>query len=903
MTVYAYPHAHTAHEVLLSFHVRPESGLADIEAKKRKTKYGANVFVRKRQLRLVTLLANQFKSPLISLLLVAGTVALFLRAHTDATVIFIALAINTAVGVIQEGRAERAFEKLVASVREYAIVLREGRQRQVEISEVVPGDILVLNSGDKVAADARLIEMRGLESDESVLTGEWVPAQKMLQAIPKETRVPERANMVWMGTLVSGGWGRAVVVRTGARTEFGKITSSLQEQRGRQLTPLQRNVRSLARVIGLAVFGIVSLLFVLGLLRGEGLTGMFLMAIAIAVAAIPEGLPIAVTVVLALGMERILEVGGLVRRLVAAETLGSASVIIVDKTGTLTQARMQISHIITPREILRFDDDDAGKKKKLDSEHLTILEIGVLASSAFIENPEEELEEWRIRGRPTDKALLLAGVHAGIDIHALRKDFALLDTLSFDAERRFAATLAKAEKANRIFAVGAPETIGDISSRVVEDGATVLFSAQRKREIQTAYEEIATSGARVVGVAFLDTRLAVFPDDVKKIFTHFTFAGLIAFQDPVRKSVPAAVETAQGAGMRIIMITGDHVSTAIAIARKVGIMTDSAGRDGQVMDGRELERIPAEQLLERTRHTRVFARILPHQKKRLVQMYQAQREVVAMTGDGINDAPALRQADIGIALGSGTDVAKAAADIVLLNNSFDIIVRAIEQGRVIIDNLRRIVTYLLSTGFTEIVLIGGALAFGFPLPVLPVQILWANIVQEGFMNFAFAFEPKEDGVMRRMPAAQSSDRFFTREMKYIIFGIGLLTNLFLFGIYFYLYRQGMPMKEIRTFLFVALSIDAIFFAFPLKHMRKPIWKINIFSNPQLVAAFVASIGFLFLAFWLAPLRSLLNLTLLSGKEFLLLFALGVLDFAAIEGAKWYIARGARKRVRVMEKHA
>ena len=891
MTVLAQPHAHVADAVLRQLRVRSDIGLSRAEAEGRRLHYGNNILRRRRRYTFASRIAEQFKSPLISILLAAGVLAFFLGARTDAAVIFIALAINTAVGIVQEGRAERAFDKLVASVRQYALVLREGRRVQIDAAQVVPGDILMLQGGDRVPADARLVEAKNLELNEATLTGEWVPSQKHTQRIGPKKRVSERGNMVWMGTLVSGGWGKAVVVATGRRTEFGKIAHLLEEER-RQQTPLQHNIRSIARLIGGAVVAIVAGIFFAGILRGQSAAEMFLVAIAVAVAAVPEGLPIAVTVVLALGMERILRAGGLVRKLVAAETLGSASVIMVDKTGTLTQARMQISHIVTPAETYAYGETRAKDADgALERRRLFVLEVGMLASSAFIENPDAALEEWRVRGRPTDQALLLAGVHAGLRSDALLKRFPRLDTLPFDAERRFAASLCRISgKTTRVFVAGAPETVLEAATRVKEDGHSMPLSRRKRAQFQKTYEAITASGVRMIGVAFRNTAIVEFGRNVRRTFARLTFVGFVGFQDPIRKTVPDAVAVARAAGMRVIMVTGDHTATALAVAEKVGIVDKGFHGAGRVMDGEQLEKILPEHLRERTMHTRVFARILPHQKMTLVRLYQEQDEVVAMTGDGINDAPALHQADIGIALGSGTEVAKEASDLVLQNNSFQIIVRAIEQGRVIIDNLRRIVTYLLSTAFTEIILIGGSLALGFPLPLLPAQILWANIVQEGFMNFALAFEPGEDGVMRRKAERSSSGSFFTPSMKYLIFGVGLITDFFLFAIYIFMQQKGIPLARTRTFLFVGLSVSALFIAFPLKSVRLPLWRLNLYANPYLVAALVASLSLLVLAILLPPLRALLSLTTLSALEFFALLGIGVVNLAAVEAAKWLMIK-------------
>lgn len=876
-------HAIPLRELCSRFEVELHKGLSQEEAEKRKERLGENRISGGEEFHLLDIMRHQFLNPLIIILLIAGVVSFLLDERTDSLVIFITILINTLVGVVQEGKASKAFIKLQEHITKQGVVLRGGVERELFATDIVPGDIIVLRAGDSVPADARVIDDRNLRMNESVLTGEWIGVDKKPGILAEHVPLTDRTNMIWAGTLVEDGWARALVVNTATYTEFGKI-SILVGKTHKAKTPLQQSMASLAKIISVVVLVVVVAIFWLGLFRGESATNMFVVSVAIAVAAVPEGLPIAVTVILALGMERILRKGGLVKKLTAAETLGSTNIILTDKTGTLTQAKMQVSHVVTGGQLFGGPSDILTQEAHASA----ALIIGVSTSDAFIENPDADLHEWVVRGTPTDKALLLAGIQAGVQPPRVLAENPRIDFLPFEAERRFAASLHKTKKGTLLRISGAPEVLLDHATRVYVGERVIPLTEQKRDVLRKKYEELTEGGNRVLATAYRTETVEHIPTkDSPGFFDKLVFVGMIAFHDPLRPDVAESMQLARQAGLRPIMVTGDHRLTAYRIAQEVGI--DVANQ--VVLEGSDLEAMTQEDFLQRVESISVYARVLPHQKLRIVEAWQKKGAVVAMTGDGVNDAPALKRADVGVALGSGTEVAKEASDIILLEDSFSVLVSAIEQGRVILDNLRKVITFVFATGFTEIILVGGSLLFGFPLPVLATQILWTNIIGEGMLNFAFAFEPKESDVMKRQ-RPNSNRHVFTREMWFLILLIGIATDLVLFGLFIYLQNYGYTFERIRTIMFVGLALDSLFFAYSLRSLRKPFWQIRPFSNPFFLFALFLSIGLLLLVFLVEPLGNLLSVVPLSAAEILLILGLGVLDFFLIEVGKWlFIRRG------------
>jgi len=884
-------HSFELKKIIEEFQTDITKGLTDEQVHLNRRSFGSNTLKPPKGFRLIRLLWSQVKSPLALVLIVAGIIAVILGEFANSFVIFAAAIINTSIGVFQEGKASKTFSELASSQKRWATVLRGEGKKVLEASELVPGDIILVKAGDIIPADSRIIESKNLESNESALTGEWGSVQKEEVNLESDVRVPERKNMLWSGTLVASGWGKAVVVRTGMMTEIGKIADMVNE--GEIQTPFQKNIAKLARLLSGIIFFAIVVIFVTGLLKGVPISEMFLLSVAIAVAAIPEGLPVAVTVVLALGMRRILAKGGLVKHLSAAETLGSATVILTDKTGTLTQAKMRVSDIITISSL--------STNKNIHTEHTNkkeVLEMAMLSGDAFIENPKAVFEEWIIHGETMDKAILLAQIESGDLSDSSLIDDARIDFIPFDAKNRYSASMNKVNgTGSRIYLKGSPELVLDISSKVYNNGKVSKMTEAQKNLLDKAYSEKTNAGMRLIAVSYKEGSWKDFNESrdlMKEVSksaqaqdgakgTDFIFVGFIAFHDPIRVDVRESIKIAREAGIRTIMVTGDHKVTAEKIAEEAGIT-----KTGRTIEGFEIDGLDEKELRKLVGEVSVFARVLPHQKLRIAQALQKNGEIVAMTGDGVNDAPALSNADIGVALGSGTEIAKEASDLVLLENNFSIIVSAIEEGRRIVSNIKKILVYLLSTGFSEIIIIGSAIIFGLPLPILPVQILWTNIIQEGFMNFAFAFEPKEDGLMNSKEGDKLNKNILTKNVKTLIFILSSVTASFLVIFYLVLLRLDYPIETIRTLVFASLSISAVFFTFSLKNLNEPIWRINLFSNKYLVSAFFISISALLIALVLPPLQRLLSLTPLSGYEFLLIFGIGLLNLICIEIAKYFI---------------
>ena len=838
-----------------------EDGLSEKEVKEKRKKLGSNKLPEDKPLPWFKTYLNQFRSPLIYILIIAGIITLALGDLKDTAIIFGAVFLNTVIGFFQENKASKILSELKKIVKIKSYVIRDGNERELEQSELVPGDIFLLNAGDRVPADGRLIKVHNLKINESSLTGEWISADKKTEVLPGDTPLADRDNMAYMGCLVEEGWGKAIVTKTGQRTEIGKVAAMVKETK-EEKTPYQKKISNLSKIIGILIVFLSILIFILGTVFNRDPFEMFLTAVAVAVAAIPEGLPVAITVILALGMQRILKKQGLVRKMIAAETLGSTSIIATDKTGTLTEAKMKVDKIYPEKN------------------NVLALKIVTLCNEAFIENPEEALERQVVRGKPTEKALLLAGMQAGLNKKDLEKDQPEIDKLPFDPVYKYSATLHRLkEKENILYVMGAPEIILAKSKFLDINGKKEKLSEIRIKELKKKIDEFTRKGQRVLAASYKKFRGQELEEAA---VNDLIFVSLIALHDPLRKEVKEAIRICRSAGMKPIIVTGDHKLTAQAIAGELGL----PAREENSIEGWELEKLDDEEFKKRLKDIEIYARVEPAQKLRIVRAWQEKGEVVAMTGDGINDALALKQADIGLALGSGTDVAKEASDLILLTDNFSIIVAAVEEGRVIIDNVRKTVTLLISQCFTEIILVGASIIGGFPLPILPAQILWENLIEGSPQGVALAFEPKEKGVMERKPEDPKSP-LLTKEMKTIIFGFGIITDFVLLGLFLLLLKKGLPLVEIRTIIFAALAIDTFFYAFSCKNLRKNIWQYNPFSNLYLIGFIIFSFFMLLIAIYIPFFQNLLKTVPLNLFDWLLLLGLGVLNLILIEITKWY----------------
>jgi len=836
-----------------------EDGLGEKEIKAQREKFGRNLLPEEKPLPKLKIFLEQFKSPLIYILVIAGIVVLFFKEFTDAVVIFGAVFLNTFVGYFQENKAGQALRKLKNIVKIKAQVIREGNIKIIDSERLVPGDIFNLSPGDKVPADGRIIESYNLKINEMALTGEWLSAEKKSDVFPEKTPLADRDNMVYMGTVVENGKAKVVVVSTGLETEIGKVAQMVREAK-EEKTPLQKKLARFSKIVGGVIIAICIVIFIEGVITGNTLLEMFEVAVAVAVAAIPEGLPVAMTVILALGMQRILKKKGLVRKLASAETLGSTSVIATDKTATLTEGKMKVTEVIAETK---------------NDRNLT-LKIATLSNEAFIENPEEAMEKWIIQGRPTDKALLLAGIEAGINRKELEKRMLKIAEFPFSPVNKF---LAKAFSLNKkediLYVLGAPEKLLEMSKYFRKGRKEESLSSQKRNELKDTLEELTGKGLRVVAVAYKKI------NNLKDLFDNLVFVGMIGLKDPIRKEVKKAIKICRQAGMRPIIVTGDHRLTAKSVAQELGFKV----KKENIMEGKELDQLSDKEFEERVKDIQIYARVEPKHKMRIIQAWQEKGEVIAMTGDGINDAPALKKADIGIAIGSGTEVAKEVSDLVLLTDNFNIIVAAVEEGRSIIDNVRKVITYLLSDSFTETILIGVGLFFGC-LPITAVQILWVNLIEDGLPNIALAFEPKEKDLMKQKPQGHDIP-LLNREMKVLIFVIGLITDFILLGLFFCLWKLDHDIAHIRTMVFACLSIDSIFYVFSCKSLRKNIWQINLFSNKFLVFAWLFSVTILMAAIYLPPFQILLKTVPLGLNDLLIVFGIGLTELMLIEATKYY----------------
>ena len=886
-----------------------EKGLSEREAWDRQKKLGANLLPEEKPLSRLKIFFEQLRSPLIYILIIASLITLFLREWADFIVITGAILLNTVVGYFQENKASRALKALKKVVKVETQVIREGNELKLDSQELVAGDIIILTAGNKVPADARLIETNNLKVNEAPLTGEWLPAQKTTEVLAVEVPVADRDNMVYMGCMVEDGKGKAVVTTIGQHTEMGRI-ASLVKKTVEDKTPLQKKLARFSKLIGIIVAFMSLSIFVGGILRQKELLEMFMTSIAVAVAAIPEGLPVAMTVILALGMQRILKRKGLVRKLIAAETLGSTSIACTDKTLTLTEGKMAVFETVT------LQDEISGQgrmpwstvfKEKAKKDQIFLMTIATLTNEAFIENPQEVYTLWRIRGRPTDKSLLLAGAEVGLRKEELLKVYPKIEEIPFNSENKFIALLIQATPAfyrqeakflkkikvslirdpivqgseQALLVSGAPEKILNFSSHVQAAGQVKRLDKETLAKLNQALENLTSQGLRVVATAY--RKMPKSPArDLEKEIKDLTFVGFIGLKDPLREEAKEAIKVCQGAGMRPIIVTGDHLLTARAIGRELGLKT----KKENLIEGKDLDKLSEKEFQDKVKDIEIYARVEPRHKLRIIEAWQKRGEVVAMTGDGINDAPALKKADIGVSLGSGTDVAKEVADLVLLTDNFNIIVAAVEEGRAIIDNIRKVITYLLSDSFTETLLIGISIILGWPLPVTAVQILWVNLIEDGLPGVALAFERKEKDVLTRKPEGKKT-RLFTNEMKTIIFIIGLVTDLILVGLLWWLLQQGYEIQYVRTMIFGGLGINSLFYIFSCKSLRRNIWHINPFSNRFLVLAVLFGFLMLVAGIHLPILQTLLKTVPLGPTSWLVLLAFGVLNIVLIEVAKYY----------------
>ncbi len=851
-----------------------ERGLAEEEVPHRREQYGVNTLEAEEGSSVLKVVLGQLHHPLIYLLIAAAGVSLVIGHAVDAAVIAGVVLLNTLLGAAQEWKADRALEALHRMASPHARVLREGTEVDVPAEDVVPGDVLLLETGDRVAADARLVESADLRADESALTGESEPVAKRSHRLEENVALADRTNMLWMSTAVTAGRGRAVVVGTGMDTALGRIAGQVRET-GREQTPLQRRLARLGTVLGLAGIGMAALVFLLGLVMGYDWVEMVLYSVAVAVSAIPEGLPAVISVTLALGVQRMARRNAIIRRLPAVETLGSTTVICSDKTGTITRNEMTVTRLWTlargytvggagfePEGEIRPQGDD-GASTDLSDDVRLLLRIGALNNNARL---VEEDDTWRVRGTPTEGAIVVVARKGQLMPKELARDQERLHEVPFSSEQKYMATLHPRDDGEGTVAYvkGAPDRILGFCTHVLEAGQEVELTDERRRKIEAANQAYAEGALRVVAAAcrrFPKDKHSLEREDVEG---GLVFVGLWGMVDPPRPEAIRAIDDAQGAGIRVVMITGDHAVTALAIAREVGI----AGNEDEVITGAELDEMDDETLAERVRRVGVFARVTPAHKLRILQALKAHGHVVAMTGDGVNDAPALKGADIGVAMGkAGTEVAKEASDMVLTDDDFATIVHAVEEGRIIFSNLRRVVFFLITTNLGEILTLAAALVIGLPLPLTAIMILWINLVTDGACTIPLGLEPGHWDVLKqppRSPTAGVLDVPLIRRMVLLapIMAAGTL------GLFAYELTIGSE-QHAQTMAFTTLAAFQWFQAFNARSSKVSSFSIGLFTNRWLWLGVGTAIALQVLVVYTPAGQLLFGTEALTGIDWLL----------------------------------
>ena len=849
-------------EGLFSQYKTGEKGLLESQIEERRSTYGKNIIETKHQRGPLQIFLSQFKSPLIFILIIAGIVTLFLREWIDACVIFLAIFVNTALGFYQESRAEKSLELLKSYVNDRARVVRDGVEMEIDARELVVGDLLHLSYGSRVPADARIISCKDFSVDESILTGESLTVTKQSDPLPDATPLPERTNMVFSGTLVTEGYGTAIVVAVGSDTEFGSLASLVSETQRAQ-TPLQKSVARLARFIAIFFVLFVIVIFVLGVWRGESIVDMFVLSAAVAVGSIPEALPIALTVVLTIGVERIARRKGIMRNLSAAETLGSTTLIMTDKTGTLTEGNLQFL---------------ASRCYSGNYSDIQMLRLASYNTDVFVEHGTGPLVEWDVTGKPLEIGIIRALIKQN-DETFLREYVSsdvLRIVLPFNSTNKFSVSLYERSSQewvegidSSLVFVGAPDILLEKSS----------LSGEKKTAIEEEIEQLSHEGKRILGVGIHTLPSHIDPTQVRDI-DAITFVGLLLFHDPVRESVPASIaDMEKHYGIRVVMATGDLPGTALSVAHQLGWDINYS----HVMTGKEVERLSDEDLLERLSVARVFARVTPQDKLRIALLYKQQGEIVGMTGDGVNDAPSLKAVDIGIAVGSGSDVSKDVADLVLLDDNFTTIVSAIEEGKRVLANMKKSFVYLMSNSFDEVALIGLSLFAGLPLPLSALQIIWVNFFTGSIPSLSFAFDSIIDA--QKNPK-KTRGNILDGEVRFLVLGIGVLTSLLLFAIYWVLLDQGYDENIVRSFIFTCFSSYILFGAFSFRSLKKPLFSYNIFSNTLLNIGVGIGVVLIIGSLYVPFLASLFGVVPLSLPWIGGVVVWGIISVFLIESAKW-----------------
>ncbi|MBI4333695.1 MAG: cation-translocating P-type ATPase [Chloroflexi bacterium] len=877
------------------------SGLSHAEAGVRLSRYGPNELVEKKKISPWTILLEQFKDFLIIILLVAAALSAVLGETADAIVIGVIVLFAAGLGFIQEYRAEKAMAALKRMAAPTASVVRDGNETEIPARELVPGDIVLIRTGDKIPADSRLVEAVNLKVEEAPLTGESVAVEKIDKPIQGEANIGDRRNMAYMGTAAVYGRGTAVVTATGMATEFGKIATMLQEVKEEQ-TPLQENLDKVGRWIAYGSLGLCFILAAIGVLRGHAILEMLIWGVSLAVAAVPEALPAVVTISLALGVQKMVRRHALVRKLPSVETLGSTTVICSDKTGTLTQDQMTVRRIYVDGKQIdvsgvgyepkgEFSAKGAAFTPEQSPAFTVLLRICSLAGDASLAS---ENGVWKMKGDPTEGALVVAAAKAGLWQKDLNSQFPRIGEIPFTSETKRMTTVHKSPQGKVAYCKGAAEVILGLCSRVFAGGVERELSAKESQEILTVAQSMASDALRVLGMAY--KRL---PDESginESIERDMVFVGLAGMIDPPRGEVKEAVKLCDRASIKTVMITGDHKLTAVAIARELNIL-----KGGGALTGAELDKMSDEEFEAVADQVEVYARVSPAHKLRVIEVLNRRGHVVAMTGDGVNDAPALKKADIGVAMGiTGTDVTKEAADMVLTDDNFASIVAAVEEGRGIFGNIKKYLVYLLSCNVGEILLMAIAILFGpllglpaASIPLIAVQILYVNLATDGLPAIALSVDPPEPDIMGKKPRRRHETIFSKAVLGYLA-GAGIWTGVVTLGVFVWAMNSGRSLAESQSMTFVTLILIEFFNAFNCRSFEHSLFKIGIASNKWLLLAMAWESVMLGLVVYLPALQGPFNTFALSLEDWVISVSAASTIFIGVEIAK-FIASRAKPR--------
>ena len=877
------PQAQSASEVLAHFGVSASKGLADDEVRYRLNVFGLNTVVSTRKASGLFILLHQFQSPVVYLLSAAAILAFYFGELEEGVAIVVVLSLNALIGFLTELKAARSIEALRAFGSHSARVRRESHTRIIPAEQIVPGDIVVLEAGDTVSADMRLVEASNVAADESMLTGESVAVHKHVRPVAADTGLADRTCMLFKGTALTRGSGIGVVTATGLATELGRV-SQLVEVAEPGSSPLEKKLARLSTQLVWAVLILTGVIAGVGLSTGKDPFLMVEAAIALAVAAIPEGLPIVATLALARGMWRMARQNALIERLSAVETLGATTVILTDKTGTLTENRMTVRRLWVPSGEIELTDDGAhATQSRLtdDTQLSLLLEIAVLCNDASLDSAHEQGS-----GDPMELALLRAGFRLGLKRSALLRHSPLVCKHAFDAGAKMMATVHRRGEEYLFTVKGAPEAVIAAADKCLAEHGEAPLDAKARAEWHANVDSLGHHGLRVIACAIKTSRQGDAPP-----YEGLTFVGLIGLKDPARADVPHAIKDCRAAGIRVVMVTGDHAVTARSIGREVGL-GDAATL---VVDGKQVERLVRGKS-EELRKIGIFARVSPAEKLALVRAYQEAGEIVAMTGDGVNDAPALRQADIGVAMGlRGTDVAREAAAMILLDDAFPTIVKAIREGRVIFANIRRFMAYLLSCNLSEVLVVGLAVLSTLPLPVLPLQILYLNLVTDVFPAFALAMGEGEPGILKRPPRDPREPILGRRQWTVIVLHSLALTAA-TFGA-LAVARLGLDLdaRSVVTVTFLTLAFAQLWQAFNMRHPQSGLMRNEVTRNPWLWGALLLCTALLAVPPYLAPMADVLQLTPPTPTMWVTILVMSVTPLIATQAVILVALRSGRRR--------